>query len=553
MKTAKKHPSPESIYARILRLIQENGSLPDDFRCEENDPDDRELKFVPGGLEGILTRHFSENGENAGKIARFFLDHSAGRPEEVLRLYEDTYAHLKTATLRDELLRTIAEQKDSFDAGRLAELACVMMTEGVKTEAVKMGLTLMALFCTSENERVKNILLTLGCCEDFTDYVFVNISDWPEAEQNQIYFSLAKQLHGWGKIDAVEHLLADTDEIREWLLCEGCKNSILYGYLGLECAVKCDYLSRLRQGGLNEKELQGARDIMEGLLDEGPCPGLSGLDAPEETIYFYLCAAAGTPTDTESLRLLLLLRDYLEGRSRAAAPESADHPAQPEIPAEPSRLYYLKKAREKLTQLLGAPDKRQIILQELGTRPFSAIFCARALGIPVGEELLALMEKQFDTLYGYGHYFLDPPQDGPDMRKMAARYLALCVRRLDYAKLPVGMGRLHGLGKSVHWSVDMAVQYLGRFPGLGTELIRVSLRAPIVRWRHMAVRSLLEWKEHYGSSLMEFAPELYGDALDVSRDECDDDLKKRFAILLGWDSVTPAVRGDSDEPETGTI
>ena len=49
----------------------------------------------------------------------------------------------------------------------------------------------------------------------------------------------------------------------------------MYSYLGLECAKKCNYLERLRKGGLQKEELEGASDIMDGLLEEGPCRGIS--------------------------------------------------------------------------------------------------------------------------------------------------------------------------------------------------------------------------------------------------------------------------------------
>ena len=126
------------------------------------------------------------------------------------------------ATCRNELLKEILDHRDEYDANRLVNLAFYMMVQGEKVETVKTGLVLMALFNMSEEEQVKPVLITLGCCEEFTDYMLSNILSWSEEEQNKVYFELAKKLTGWGKITVVEQLQADTEEIREWILCEGC-------------------------------------------------------------------------------------------------------------------------------------------------------------------------------------------------------------------------------------------------------------------------------------------------------------------------------------------
>ena len=159
---------------------------------------------------------------------------------------------------------------------------------GCKAESVKLGLTLLALFDTGNKDEIRHVLRILGSYEEFTDYVLTVAENWPEEAGQELYFELAKKLHGWGKITAVERMEADTEEKKEWILCHGCKNSVMNAYLGYVCAVKCDLGRRLQQGNLTEEEFGGAMEIMEGLLDEGPCAGLSALEDGAELVLAFL-------------------------------------------------------------------------------------------------------------------------------------------------------------------------------------------------------------------------------------------------------------------------
>lgn len=370
----------------------------------------------------------------------------------------------------------------------------------------------LALFNMSENEQVKPVLITLGCCEEFTDYVLTNILDWPEEEQNKVYFELARKLAGWGKITAVEQLKADTEEIREWILCEGCRNEILYSYLGLECAQKCDYLERLRAGRLDEKEFQGAADIMNGLLEEGPCLGISILENAGETIYWYLCQYENRKPDIKYYSQFLQIKDCLESENK-------------DEPRDGNALEWRQKAINKLNKILSAIDIKSLVLESLKENTYAAVSVAKQMKINIGNELFALMESDFEKYYMQGHYFFTQKQ-------YVEEYVALAEKNLNYEKLPTGMGNSLGLDKQEYWSVDMIVQYLEEYPGLGKELVRVSLKAPITRWRYMAAKTLEGWKERTNQNLSEADADLYQDVRKVAEEECDENLQKRWADLL---------------------
>jgi len=55
---------------------------------------------------------------------------------------------------------------------------------------------------------------------------------------NEEIFEIAKKVKGWGRIYSVKYLKVTNDEIKEWILEEGCHNEIDPAYTALTCAKK---------------------------------------------------------------------------------------------------------------------------------------------------------------------------------------------------------------------------------------------------------------------------------------------------------------------------
>ena len=45
---------------------------------------------------------------------------------------------------------------------------------------------------------------------------------------NNEIWNLAKRVHGWGRIHAIEQLEPETNDIRRWLLTDGVRNEVMY-------------------------------------------------------------------------------------------------------------------------------------------------------------------------------------------------------------------------------------------------------------------------------------------------------------------------------------
>lgn len=481
------------IYRRIEEIIQKEGRLPKDFQPEAREYKDGELLFAPGAMEGILSHHSSGKGEKTDfiPVLKKYVKMSLG---EALQDFETTKADtFKAATMRGSLLQEIINHQVELEASKVANLAYCFSANGRKTETVKLGLTMMALFNFSDNPQVCHMLQTLGYCEDFTDYVLMSVADWPEQQKQDFYFELAQNLYGWGKINVVEMLEADTEEKKQWVLCHGCKNSILNAYLGLVCAEKADLYGRLQKGNLSAEELAGATEIMKGLVDEGPCAGMSALEKPAELTLMYLDAVEQA-FKNEDLQDFVIYVAELSGVNDYFSDGEIDGSA---------------KVCAKIQEMVDALDVDSLLAKGLKEYTRESLQVANMCGKDVSIPLMDLLKEDFAKYFRHCYYFL---QKG----LLVEEFVALCEERIDANAYDKGMGNLMGLKlKEGQVPVDMVVQYLDRYPLQGQKLIEICMDSPVSRWRVVAGKVLLGWVDKLNKPLSEIASDLYSKVMSL--------------------------------------
>ncbi|MBQ6696270.1 MAG: hypothetical protein IJN16_06160 [Lachnospiraceae bacterium] len=495
----------KSIFERIETLIRTTGELPEDFEPEEREYKENELRFAPGAMEGILGHHSSGKGEDCD-FAQTLKEYLQLDVAEALKRFEEEEAtDFQTAAKRAPLLSAITEHQEEYHAGKVANLGYYFAREGTKCETVKLGLSLLALFDLSDNEQVCYLFQNLGYCEEFTSYVTMNVVDWPRQKMQDLYFELAKKLKGWGKIDVVEELVADTEEKKEWILCHGCKNSILNAYLAYVCVQKCDLHARLIQGNLTREQLQGAGDIMEGLIDEGPCAGMSLVEEPVEMTCAYLRELKRYPMDMDTVVRLCWIADYFED----------------------SEIENAAVVCVEIRALLETVDLEVLIAENKKEKFHQCIQVAKRFQIDLSEALFELMEEDFPKYFTYAYYLFQ--QD-----RYVEEFFELCEREIDGRLYPKRMGDSLGLGNLGEGilPLDMVVQYLDKYPLKGRKLIALSIQSPITRWRNMAAKAMIAWTESLGKPLVQLDVGLYSMVKAVAETECNATTKGYWEQLL---------------------
>jgi hypothetical protein len=115
----------------------------------------------------------------------------------------------------------------------------------------------------------------------------------------------------------------------------------------------------------------------------------------------------------------------------------------------------------------------------------------------------------------------------PDRERMA-RVVALAERLLPLDLIATGPGTELRLGKEwgPHGDLDSVLQELGRFPGLGWNLVRAGLHSKVTRNRNMALRALSEWGRQ------RWPAEARTILVEAREREPDENVRERFDRVL---------------------
>lgn len=188
------------------------------------------------------------------------------------------------------------------------KMAGVLTLSSEHVECVKIGLELLELF-PIEDDDVKEIVRTLGLCDEFTLFAVWDMRNWENG--NAEIFELAKKVHGWGRIHAVRELKPETDEIKHWLLTEGTVNDVINAYSSLTCWHKSDAKKILFEEPTPE-EYRGIATLIEGLLDEGPVAGISALKDAETIMRRFLEITPNYELDESDRAVVSTVKEKLQ-------------------------------------------------------------------------------------------------------------------------------------------------------------------------------------------------------------------------------------------------
>ena len=193
----------------IYQLICDNyvdGALSESFTLPAGDSGAAALCFAPGAGDGITIYHSARSSLNSLQIklmAQALESASEGDYEEADELFYRLTGEKRAISLIDELQRYVDSHTDELDMEELFYASHYLITESTHTECVKIGLSIMELYGISD-EGVREVIRRLGSYDEFTIFAIWNIRKWETG--NQEIFELAKKVHSWGRIHAVERL-----------------------------------------------------------------------------------------------------------------------------------------------------------------------------------------------------------------------------------------------------------------------------------------------------------------------------------------------------------
>lgn len=487
----------QSLLRTISDAIGEDGTLPRDFSLP-SDPDAKIL-FADGALDGIALYHMGapeitdEIREDIKSAVTAVSDEDFKRAWELFKALS-----VKISAIRaiDELQSFIVENKDSLDTENLFNFAFHTIFTSTDRECVKFAMSIMELFSVEDNKGLMSVVAMLSMCNEFSIFGIFIMKRWSDA--NNYIFSLASHTYGWGRIHAVEYLEPETDEIRRWLLHEGVNNDVLPAYSALTCWKKSGAAELLHNPDLSDEDFMGIANLIDALLDEGPCAGISAVENNAEILAEFLNIAQSKTLSVDEYVIIRNIRVKFEDEN-------------PDLSA-------------KCDEILNTENCRECVRN--AEKSGNVIPLAKDLGIDCTDEVMWLLETDFGKFY----YLCGELTDDRHRAKMIELFRA----RLQFDRLLITPSDtpLTGGEFQIHNQLNAIVHHLRSYPLEGVDLIEFSLNCGPSQDRHSALNTLQNWVNLRKTPLETLLPEMFTKIRYKIRIEPDDDVREKMEKLL---------------------
>ena len=287
-----------------------NGELPEDFSLPGLTDDENELKWADGALDGVTMYHMTipEITKDDRTLISDAVRAADMRDYDLAdSLFKMLGRHLQAIVVIDDLQSYIIDNQSKLNAKNLFEYAMHLLFESDNRECVKFGLSLLELFKTDDKNDLKKSIRTIGLSDEFALFAIFVMLKWKDG--NREIWELAKKIHGWGRIHAIERIEPDSEEIRHWILMEGVHNDVMPAYSALTCWNKSGAEEILR-GDPTKEEFSAIGDIITGLLDEGPVAGISAIGNYDEILSVFLDDARNMELTLEDCEVIYGILEY---------------------------------------------------------------------------------------------------------------------------------------------------------------------------------------------------------------------------------------------------
>lgn len=484
----------ESIFNYIDKNIQRNGKLSDKFdlsRYKHLGPND--LRFADGMLDYCVR---AEEDDNAIKMLIEIMRNLEDNEENLtmsLIAVDNYYTENPKKTILasiDNFLNLIIEDAKGeihqFSAPLIHKWALYMMLFGKEIETVKIGIALMGLFPLEGEDKIIELLEKLSLCEEFTKYTSIALNNVPNS--NEIKFRLAKKLSSYGKIILVDDLEPNTEEIKEWLLCNGCENEASNGWIAINIAKKIDIPQMIHNRNLSEDELGGLYNIVEALIAEGPQAGISVYEQKEELFNEIVNQYNNFKANIMYLHLIAIIKDYCEDEE------------------------FKCDAYKKIKDILNSNEIKDIIKSEIdkGNELAEYTFISRYIDdFDIYENVFKAFKNNAKQNMGCLGYLFENTTNVNELLEILRNVIDL--KEVEGEPEPV-----IDFGGSI--DLIAVIQYLADHLFCGEDFVIAGLKSKTMHPRNAALRTIIDWKKKNKKNLNEL-PEKVKDAVIELKDK----------------------------------
>lgn len=499
-----------SLYQFIqLHRNSETGRLGTEAMTLPDEPAARRfsrLRWMPGALEGLGTRHMQWDGSaKAVQAVTLLMQIAGGDASAEPALYELLRADDVVTYYNDALDYASARIPDAEP--ELHDLARRLATQSRDRGPVKFGIAMLG---SIGDEDDLDIVRTLALHDEFGLYAAGAIAELAPQRQQALY-EMAQKVDGWGRIEAVSLMTATPDpKLRRWLLTEGFRNDVTAQYLAYHCATIADLADAMADPA-NAKEVEfltGVSDLIQSLIKPGPSRDSQTYEQTPEVAIAYLQAVQGKRDSIDFLLTAQMLNEY----ANTAPPWTADQKASVKKLAAPilADKSWRRRVIAALSDDRGDLEQAEIAAAKLDIETFDVhVKRLSKNGAVAGRWRLAFSaadSRQIVSLVNVAEKTFSP------------RFTRGAV------------GRAH----TSDAALEAVLQGVAKYPGTGMPIVDASLLdiSPVVR--RAAVETLVRWGGPYLRNTSVRA------ALSAAADgETDEALKARMVALLNVGDGSP--------------
>ena len=507
-----------SIYELIKNSIQANGELPEDFKLPPKDSNG--VPWADGALDGVYIYHLVENEEDIEPLKNIVFQISEGKFEEAQNNLENLDFFM--ISRRDPLLNWIIQEQKQINIDNLCEFAISQLSTSKNIEVIKFCLCVLEIIkLETEKDTIEKVKI-LALSDEFTLYCLNILKNLKNS--NEEIFEIAKKVKGWGRIYSVKYLKVTNDEIKEWILEEGCHNYIIPAYTAYTCAKKINLVEILNEDKISNKKFNDISYLMNALLDEEAITGISNLEDRELLIERYLEKAKTLASTEEDYYAVITLKEYIKNNKEIN--NELIKICDEILNSENTRNNVKELLKEgygyNIAKYLGI-DIDKYILEYLQDNPLKNPYIVFNISERENmKKLVSLIEKKLT---------LEKLEGAP-----TDIFYSINEKNKEYIFLDTIIKKLVNLGRTERKFVvsvypvepTASMDEPENFIGIGENLIICALNSPYVDIRYGAVNTLESWKEK-GYIL---SNEIIENIKKLEKLEVDEELKIKLNELL---------------------
>jgi len=510
-----------SIYKFLTKNLNGEGRLKDSANDlpDEKPTNDNEVRWAPGLLDSM----FSAQDSNESKL----------KVEELVKLLkrisefgdkksEANFYQLITETdsiigIIDDFLEKAIKLSLPINP-YLFEFSKDLAFKTNHRNSVKVGIALVGI---CKGKSVINEIKTIGLHDEFTLFSIVAISNISDDVVND-FWEIAKKVDGWGKIHIVERLakMELPNIIKNWLIIDGYKNSIMYEYLAYTCAVNGDLHDVLKQESVDISIFKSSAEIITALIAGGPAEDISHYQFASVLIENFIRHAKVQANDISHYIVLNQIKDFLTDSQNYITEQTKNDWTQDII----------SNCLIDIVDILNSKNWSELAVVALNSSDKITFWngkqAAKMLQIDIWEIVWQkLKSNTSESSLWYDVVNEAKPENVDEVISLAATAIPL-------KKLATGPRDSLGLGPEFikHQSLDYVITFLEDYPTKGEPIILTALDSPVTRNRNMAIKVLHKWGKDNWSETIAIKLE------QLSKIEPNNSTKENvFRVLKGQD------------------